>query len=71
MRTIKFGSQGKEVLKVPQMVVIDRKGVIRATSGTAGDPALENESSLRAFVEPLLSEKVPAGNSVRTAPATK
>jgi cytochrome oxidase Cu insertion factor (SCO1/SenC/PrrC family) len=55
-----LGREGKEVLKVPQMVVIDRKGVIRATSGTAGDPALENESSLRAFVEPLLSEKVPA-----------
>jgi hypothetical protein len=36
-----------------------------------GDPALENESSLRAFVEPLLSEKVPAGNSARPAPATK
>jgi hypothetical protein len=48
------------------MVVIDRKGVIRATSGTAGDPALENESSLRAFLEPFLIEKVSAGSSART-----
>jgi Redoxin len=66
-----LGREGKEVLKVPQMVIIDRKGVIRATSGAAGDPALENESLLRAFVEPLLSEKVSAGNSARPAPATK
>jgi hypothetical protein len=66
-----LGREGKEVLKVPQMVVIDRKGVIRAMFGTSGDPTLENESSLRAFVGPLLSEKVPAGNSARTAPATK
>lgn len=65
-----LGREGKEVLKVPQMVVIDRKGVIRATSGTLGDPALENESSLRAFVEPLLSEKVSPGNSAQPAPAT-
>jgi hypothetical protein len=54
-----LGREGKEVLKVPQMVVIDRKGVIRATSGTAGDPALENESSLRAFVDRFSARRLP------------
>jgi cytochrome oxidase Cu insertion factor (SCO1/SenC/PrrC family) len=67
-----LGRDGKEILKVPQMVVIDRKGVIRATSGTTGDPVLENESSLRAFVDTLLKEKSSSGNGARAAlPAAK
>jgi peroxiredoxin len=57
-----LGRTGSEMLKIPQMVVIDRKGFIRAKSGT-GDPTLENESSLRASIGALLKEKAPAGQS--------
>ncbi len=61
-----LGRTGSEVLKIPQMVVIDRKGFIRATSGT-GDPSLENESSLRASIGTLLKEKAPVGESAQAA----
>jgi len=49
-----LGRAGKEILKIPQMVIVDRNGVIRATSGTQGDPALESESTLRPLLETLL-----------------
>ena len=49
-----LGRAGKEFLKIPQMVIVDRNGVIRATSGSQGDPALENELTLRPFLETLL-----------------
>ena len=52
-----LGRQPHEVLNIPQIVVIDRAGMIRAASGAAGgDPRLEDEDSLRRFIEPLLSE---------------
>jgi hypothetical protein len=42
-------------------VIIDRKGLIRAVSGGAGgDPRLEDEASLRALIERLLSERTEA-----------
>lgn len=50
---------GSEKLKIPQIVVIDRKGLIRAATG-AGDPSLESESTLRPFLTPLLSDSAPA-----------
>jgi peroxiredoxin len=65
-----LGRTGTEMLKIPQMVVIDRKGFIRATSGTKGDPALENESSLRASIDALLKEKARAGDSTQGMPRT-
>ena len=66
-----LGRAGSEMLKIPQMVVIDRKGFIRATSGT-GDPTLENESSLRASIGALLKEKAPVGESAQaTSRASK
>jgi hypothetical protein len=38
-------------------VVIDRAGMIRATSGGAGgDPKLEDEGSLRNLIDSLLKE---------------
>jgi hypothetical protein len=47
------------VLNIPQIVVIDRAGMIRAMSGAAGgDPRLEDESSLRSLIEGLLKEGV-------------
>ena len=52
-----LGRSGNEILNIPQVVVIDRAGMIRATSGgRGGDPALENESSLRTLIEGLLNE---------------
>lgn len=50
-----LGRTGKEILTIPQIVVIDRAGVIRATSGgVGGDPQLEDENSLRTLIESLL-----------------
>jgi peroxiredoxin len=43
---------------VPQEVVIDRKGMIRAQSGIDGDPKLQEENSLRALIDGLLKEGV-------------
>ena len=49
--------EAKQILKIPQVVIVDRAGTIRATSGPQGDPTLENESSLRALVQKLVQEK--------------
>ena len=52
-----LGRQQHEVLNIPQIIVIDRAGMIRATSGAAGgDSRLEDEDSLRGLIEGLLSE---------------
>jgi cytochrome c biogenesis protein CcmG/thiol:disulfide interchange protein DsbE len=48
---------GKEILKVPQMVIVDRRGMIRAVSGSHGDASIEAESSLRDLIRTLLLEK--------------
>jgi peroxiredoxin len=54
-----LGRSGNEILNIPQVVVIDRAGMIRATSGgRGGDPALEDENSLRNLIESLLNEGV-------------
>lgn len=53
-----LGRTGNEILNIPQIVVIDKTGNIRATSGPAGgDPSLENEASLRIMIQQLLSEQ--------------
>ena len=54
-------ARGKdEVLNIPQVVVIDRRGMIRAQSGgRPGDPKLEDEDSLRALLEGFLKESQP------------
>ncbi len=50
-----------DVLNIPQVVVIDRAGMIRAQSGgRPGNPQLETEGSLRTLLDSLLSEKPPA-----------
>lgn len=52
-----LGRSGNEILNIPQVVVIDRAGMIRATSGgRGGDPSLEDENSLRTLIEGLLNE---------------
>lgn len=57
----KFLERGKyDVLSIPQVVIIDRAGVIRAESGARpGDPKLEDENSLRTLLETLLKETRP------------
>lgn len=52
-----LGRTGHEILKIPQMVVLDRRGVVRARTGSHGDPRLESEVQLRAMVETLLAER--------------
>jgi peroxiredoxin len=57
-----LGRTHNEILNIPQVVVIDRAGMIRVTSGGwGGDPALEDENSLRALINGLLKEGVSAG----------
>lgn len=53
-----FLVRGKdEVLNIPQVVVIDRTGMIRAQSGPKpGNAQLENEDSLRTLLQDLLKE---------------
>jgi peroxiredoxin len=52
-----LGRTQNEILNIPQVVVIDRRGNIRATSGgRGGDPTLEDASALRALLGKLLQE---------------
>jgi peroxiredoxin len=53
---------GQETLRIPQVVIIDRTGVIRAqTGGRGGNLNLEKEDYLRTTLEGLLKEGAPAG----------
>ena len=53
-----LGRTGKETLNIPQVIVIDRAGRIRAASGGAGgNPGLEDADSLRAIIDGLLKEE--------------
>jgi peroxiredoxin len=54
-----LGRTGHEMLAIPQLVVIDRAGVIRAVTGRVKDPNLEDEDSLRTLINGLLKEKSP------------
>ena len=65
-----LGRQGTEQLKIPQMIVIDRKGFIRATTGT-GNPTLEDGALIRVILEPLLKEPPPSANATHATPAPK
>lgn len=59
----------KETLSIPQVVVIDRAGFIRAMSGPHTDPDLEQESSLRTLIDRLLKENAPP--ATHTKPSGK
>jgi hypothetical protein len=41
----------------PLVVVIDRKGVIRAQTPAVGDSNLQNEAKLRTLIESLLTAR--------------
>jgi hypothetical protein len=61
-----LGRSEGEILNIPQVVVIDRTGTIRALSGgKGGDPTLEDESSLRTLIDALLKESAPAGSGAK------
>ncbi len=63
-----LGRSGKERFRVPQIVVIDRTGVIRAQSRPQGEVNLENENYLRNLIDHLLKESAPAANTKKTTP---
>lgn len=54
-----FGRTGNEKLNIPQIVVIDRTGMIRAQNGAKYDQNLENAASLRTLLDALLKENAP------------
>ncbi|HET7177504.1 MAG TPA: TlpA disulfide reductase family protein [Solirubrobacterales bacterium] len=51
-----LGRQAPERLQVPQLVVVDRAGVIRAQSRATHETDLEDEATLRRAIEGLLAE---------------
>jgi peroxiredoxin len=55
-----LGRTPTERLMVPQIVVIDRAGVIRAQSRPVHEVDLEDESQLRSLIDGLLKESPPA-----------
>jgi peroxiredoxin len=57
-----------DVLSIPQVVIIDRAGMIRAQSGQQpGDPKLEDGASLRMLLDSLLKEAPPTRHPTKTA----
>ena len=55
-----LGRAGNERFQVPQLVVVDRAGVIRAQSSPVGETNLEDEASLRRLIGTLLEAAPPA-----------
>lgn len=51
-----LGREANQRFRVPQIVIIDRKGVIRAQSQPTGEKNLEDESYLRNLIDGLLKE---------------
>ena len=72
-----LGISEVERIGVPEIVVIDRKGVIREQSPTEGGGPLTNEMHLRSVIESLLAEgegtkaPVKSGSSTRNPPRRK
>jgi len=67
-----LGRTGKEILNIPQVIVIDRVGMIRAASGGAGgNPGLENADSLRVMIGGLLKEEAGGLKSHETGSGTE
>jgi len=52
-----------ERIQVPQLVVIDRAGIIRAQSRPTGEANLIDEDYLRHLIRALLAESVPPGKA--------
>jgi peroxiredoxin len=63
-----LGREGNDFLKIPQMVVIDRSGMIRAQSLPKGEKNLEDETYLRNLIDTLLKEPaLPASQKKKPA----
>jgi peroxiredoxin len=60
-----------ERFQVPQLVVIDRAGMIRAQSRPTGEANLIDETYLRNLVRDLLEEDIPAGGPRQMTPPPK
>jgi thiol-disulfide isomerase/thioredoxin len=58
-----LGRKTAERFMVPQIVVIDRKGMIRAQSRPVRELNLENENYLRNLLDGLLKEGTPAAST--------
>lgn len=69
----RFLSRSKEdVLNIPQVVIIDRAGMIRAQSGNRpGNPQLEDGDALRTLISGLLNESPPKTPPAKTASSQK
>ena len=65
-----LGISSIEAWAVPQVVIIDRKGMIRAQSASRGTADLQTEDYLRKYLGDLLSEGGPAKSGSK-APAKK
>jgi len=63
-----LGREAGEKVRIPQMILIDRQGFIRAASGLKADPSLESDPAVRATLAPLLD--APA-SSAAAKPAAK
>ncbi len=62
-----MGFSEMDLWAVPQVVVIDRKGMIRAQSPIKGDPNLQSETYMRDLLTKLLAEKTtPATSHTKT-----
>jgi peroxiredoxin len=67
-----LGRTGNEILSIPQVVVIDRAGTIRASSGRRpGDPKLEEQNYLRDLIDSLLKEDLPTTTAKKKIPQSK
>ena len=66
-----LGLSELERIGVPQIVVIDRKGDIRAQSRPTGEKNLEDENYLRNLIDSLLKESAPARSPTRTGPRAR
>jgi peroxiredoxin len=60
-----LGRSGNEMLSIPQVLVIDRAGTIRAATGGAPNPGLEDPNSLRPLLDALLKESAPASGTTK------
>ena len=60
-----------EALHVPQLVFIDKKGVIRHQSLQQGDAVTATEANMRKMIQELLAEPAPASSRRSATPAKK
>ncbi len=67
-----LGREKTETLRIPQVVIIDRTGMIRAQSGGRdGNRSLENEAYLRTLLDGLLKENTRPAAPARQTSAPK